>query len=487
MDWLASPDYSLARLLLERGLALTYAVAFLVTANQYRPLLGERGLLPAPELLARTRFWQNPSLFHLRYSDTLLAVVAWSGVGLSLALLAGLPDLGPVWVSAPVWLTLWLLYLSIVNAGHLFYGFVWDLLLVEAGFLAAFLGTARGVPNILVIYLFRWLLFRLEFGAGLIKVRNDRCWRDLTCLDHHHQTQPMPNPLSWYFHHLPKPVHRAEVAGNHLAQLVLPFFLFVPQPGPDIAGGLILVSQAWLVLSGNFAWLNLLTMVLALSAFDDRALHFLPIQAPPEAAPPLWWTVLIIAVTAGMVLLSYWPARNLISRHQAMNARFNPFLLANSYGLFGSVTRERYEVVIEGTDLEGEVPSWREYEFKGKPGCVGRRPSQVAPYHLRLDWQMWFLALDPSLQDRWFLALVSKLLQNDPAITRLLRHNPFPDEPPAAVRARVYHYRFTTSAERGQSGDWWVRTLIGELLPPVGIAEQEEGAIPPRRKGGAGE
>jgi len=472
VDWLQAPDYWLTRLLLERGLGAVYGVAFLVAANQFRPLLGERGLLPTPAFLGRASFPQAPSLFHLRYSDRLLGLVAWTGVFLGAAVVVGLLDVAPTWVSILVWVAVWVLYQSIVNVGQVFYAFGWETLLLEAGFLAILLGAGTMAPPWLLLLLFRWLLFRVEFGAGLIKLRGDSCWRELTCLYYHHQTQPMPNPLSRYFHHLPRWVHRAEVLGNHAAQLVVPFFLFTPQPVASIAGAVILVTQAWLVVSGNFSWLNFLTMVLALSAFDDRVLGLvIPVQAPRLAPEPAWWQWSVVGLTFVVLVLSYRPARNLVSRRQLMNTSFEPLHLVNSYGAFGSVTRERHEIVIEGTlDPSAGEQGWREYEFKGKPGDPRRQPPQVAPYHLRLDWLMWFAAMQSPMQHPWLLRLVVKLLQGDPATLRLLRRDPFPEGPPAAIRARLYRYRFSSRSERRRDRSWWVRTLVGEYLPPIGGA-----------------
>jgi hypothetical protein len=252
MDWLAAPDYYLARLVIQRGLGVIYLVAFTVAVNQFRPLLGERGLLPVPRYVRLAGWSRAPSLFTLRYSDRLLGIVAWTGVGLAVLVVLGVPEHGPVGVSMLVWFVLWALYLSIVNVGQTFYGFGWESLLLEAGFLAIFLGPADVAPPLPVIILLRWLLFRVEFGAGLIKLRGDRCWRRLTCLDHHHETQPMPNPLSWWFHRLPAPLHRVEVAANHVTQLLVPFLLFTPQPYASAAGVVMIVTQGWLVLSGNF-------------------------------------------------------------------------------------------------------------------------------------------------------------------------------------------------------------------------------------------
>src|SRR5687768_13716068 len=216
-DLLRADDLWLARLAFQRGLALIYLVAFLVALHQFRPLLGERGLLPVPDFVRAVPFRLSPSLFHWRYSDRLFGVVAWTGVLLSALTLAGLTDVLPLPLALLVWLILWALYLSIVNVGQTFYAFGWETLLLEAGFLAIFLGNAGTAVPLPLMILLRWLVFRVEFGAGLIKIRGDQCWRDLTCLYYHHETQPMPNPLSWWFHHLPRPLHRVEVLGNHLA------------------------------------------------------------------------------------------------------------------------------------------------------------------------------------------------------------------------------------------------------------------------------
>jgi hypothetical protein len=473
MDWLAAPDYYLARLVIQRGLGVIYLIAFVVALKQFRPLLGERGLLPVPRYVRLAGWSRAPSLFTLRYSDRLLGVVAWTGIGLAALVVVGLPERGPIGVSMLVWFALWALYLSIVNVGQTFYGFGWESLLLEAGFLAIFLGPTDVAPPLPVIVLMRWLLFRVEFGAGLIKLRGDRCWRRLTCLDYHHETQPMPNPLSWWFHRLPAPLHRMEVAANHATQLVVPFLLFTPQPYASVAGVIMIVTQGWLVLSGNFSWLNVVTMTLAFSALDNRLLEAVLPASPPAvlADPPAWFGALALALAAAFAVLSWWPVRNMLSSHQAMNLSFNRLHLVNTYGAFGTISRERNEVVIEGTDDTTITPGtdWRPYEFKGKPGDPRRRPPQVAPYHLRLDWLMWFAALSPAYAEPWLPRLAAKLLEGDEPTLRLLdrRGNPFPDAPPVFVRARLFRYRYTTRAERRTNGAWWVRTEIGIYLPPV--------------------
>ncbi|MDQ4118759.1 MAG: lipase maturation factor family protein [Actinomycetota bacterium] len=470
MDWFAAPDHWWSRLIFQRGLAAVYLVAFLVTLNQFRALIGENGLTPVPRFLARTSGRRHPSVFRLHYSDRFLAAVALVGAVLSAATVAGLTDLLPTVPGMLVWLLLWAAYLSIVNVGQVWYGFGWETLLLEAGFLAVFLGNDDVAPPLPVLWLTAWLLFRVEFGAGLIKMRGDRCWRDLTCLDYHHETQPMPGPLSRFFHSRPRWVHRAETAANHVTQLVVPFGLFLPQPVATVAGAVVLVTQAWLVISGNFSWLNALTMLLAVPVLDLSGL----LGDGPAAPVPVWFAVAGIAVTALVVALSVRPVLNMISGRQLMNASFEPLRLVNAYGAFGSVTRTRYEIIIEGTrdTTPGPETAWHEYGFRGKPGDPARRPPQVAPYHLRLDWLMWFAALSPSMAEPWFRRFVDRLLEADRRTLSLLRHDPFDGDRPAWVRARLFHYRFADDREHAATGDVWVRSPVSQFLSPVAARDR---------------
>ncbi|MEU6704962.1 lipase maturation factor family protein [Streptomyces wuyuanensis] len=471
MEWFSAPDYWLSRLVFQRALAALYLMAFVGAALQFRALIGERGMLPVPEYVRYAPMRRAPSIFQLHYSDRFFACCAWAGAVLSAALLGGAADHLPLWTAMLWWAVLWGLYLSIVNVGQTWYAFGWESLLLETGFLAVFLGNERAAPPVLVLWLLRWLLFRVEFGAGLIKIRGDECWRRLTCLYHHHETQPMPGPLSWFFHHLPGPLHRVEAAANHVTQLLVPVLLFTPQPVASAAAGLIVLTQLWLVLSGNFAWLNWLTIALALSALDLSALA----GPHPLPAPPLWYEVLVIAATVLVLVLSHRPVRNLLSRRQAMNRSFDPLHLVNTYGAFGTVGRVRYEVVIEGTDERVPRPTtvWREYAFRGKPGDVRRLPRQFAPYHLRLDWLMWFAALSPAYARPWFGGFVERLLENDRDTLKLLRGNPFPDAPPSYVRARLYHYTFTDWRQLRSTGAWWQRRYLREFLPPTRLSSTD--------------
>jgi lipase maturation factor len=466
MPDLGAPDYQLARFAIERGLGAIYFIAFIVAATQFPALCGEKGLEPATRILRATRLLRTPSLFHLGYSDARLRAAAIAGALIAATIVVGLPQQAPLAVTMLCWFALWALYLSIVNVGGTFYGFGWETLLLEAGFLAIFLGNAAVAPPWPVILGFRWLAFRVEFGAGLIKLRGDECWRDLTCMNYHHETQPLPNPLSWLFHQLPRPVHRIEVLGNFVAQLVLPFGLFLPQPVATIAALLMIGSQLYLVVSGNYAWLNWVTIVVLAAGVADPVMRVSAGAFPPA---PVWFGAAVIGLTALVTILSYYPVRNMASRYQAMNASFDPFHLVNTYGAFGSVSRRRYEVIVEGT-AEAAVTAdteWHEYEFKAKPGDPRRMPPQVAPYHLRLDWLMWFLPLSPIYGEGWFVPFLSALLRGDRAVLALMGRNPFPDAPPPYVRARLYLYRYTSWHERRQTGAWWERVPAGDFVGPV--------------------
>ncbi len=464
------------RRLLQRGLALVYLIAFLVAANQFVPLLGEHGLLPVPRFVAEVSFWSAPSLFHFLPRDVAFRAAAWIGVALSLFALGGFSERRGGAVSAATWFSLWVLYLSFVNVGQVFYGFGWETMLLEAGFLAVFLGDEEAPPSAVVILLFRWMLFRTMLGAGLIKIRGDACWRDLTCLYYHYETQPMPNPLSWYFQRLPTSVHRFGVLFNHFAELVVPFGYFGPPAVAAAAGVVTIFFHLWLAASGNFSFLGLLTIVLAVSTLDDRALaRLVRFRPPPAIRPARFRRAAAGALAALVALLSVAPVLNLLAARQLMNASYDPLHLVNSYGAFGSITRPRYEVIVEGTSDAAIGPStaWREYAFRGKPGDPKRRPPQVAPYHLRLDWLMWFCPFGPWDAQPWFAHFVAKLLQNDPATLALLAANPFPEAPPRFVRARLYEYRFTTREERARTGDWWVRRLVDEYFPAVSLDHPE--------------
>ncbi|MEN3337907.1 MAG: hypothetical protein V7647_1583, partial [Acidobacteriota bacterium] len=448
---------------------LIYLVAFVVTLNQFVPLVGEHGLLPAVRFVREVPARLSPSIFYWFPTDRAFRAAAWAGVVLSLVALTGVAQRVGAIPAALVWAALYVLYLSFINVGQTFYGFGWESLLVETGFFTIFAGASFTPPHVLLNWIYRWTLFRLMFGAGLIKLRGDACWRDLTCLDYFFETQPMPNPLSWHLHHLPRAVLHGGVAYNHFVELVVPFGFFLPQPYAGIAGLFTIVFQVILIIGGNLSWLNWLTLVLAISTLDDRFLSWLPVTVPSLQPIPGFQRMAVAALAVLVALLSIAPTINMLSPGQVMNTSFNPLQIVNTYGAFGSITKARDEIIVEGTDAEAitEATVWREYEFKGKPGDPRRLPPQVAPYHLRLDWLMWFAAMSSPSDYPWFPELILKLLQGDAAALSLLRDNPFPDHAPRWVRAELYRYRFTSPDERKQTGRVWNRERVSPYFPAV--------------------
>ena len=474
METTPTSSYWLTRFCFQRALGAIYLIAFLIAANQYIPLLGEHGLLPVRLFLPRVGFWDAPSIFWLDHSDSFMTAMIWFGLGLSVLAVSGISERWNIPFSAVVWGLLWAIYLSLVNAGQTFYGFGWETILLESGFLAIFFGSSSTKPPRIVLWLLLWVLFRIMFGAGMIKLRGDPCWRDLTCLYYHYETQPLPNPLSWYFHHLPRWWQKTCCFFTLVVELVVPWFLFAPWRRIRAAAGLLTIYfQFTLILSGNLSWLNYVTIALCIPCFDDAMLaRVFRIHHAEPTHSPLGHRVAVYVLLSVVLLLSIRPTINLFSREQMMNASFEPLHLVNTYGAFGSVTRERYEIIIEGTDAD--VPTddapWRAYEFNGKPGNPRRRPCIVSPYHWKLDWQMWFAAMSDYRYHPWIINLVAKLLQNDKPVLSLLANNPFPNAPPKFVRAELYLYHFTDSHA---DGAWWKRKLVGPYLPPLSLDNED--------------
>jgi hypothetical protein len=271
---------------------------------------------------------------------------------------------------------------------------------------------------------------------------------------------------------MPHGIHAAGVVINHVVEVVVPFAYFAPQPVASIAGIVTILFQGVLIVSGNLSWLNWLTVVLCIPLISDRWWAWLPVHPPADLASVPAHQVLLYAVAAAVAWLSIGPVVNLFSRGQMMNASFEPLHLVNTYGAFGSITRDRYEIVLQGTNEATitDTTKWLDYEFKGKPGDPARLPPQVAPYHMRLDWLMWFEAMAPSPHSGWFFNLLAKLLEGDRGTLSLLRKNPFPNAPPRYIRAQYYRFTFTTPDEHRASGLWWNRELVGDFHGPVSLA-----------------
>nr|XP_005289036.1 LOW QUALITY PROTEIN: lipase maturation factor 1 [Chrysemys picta bellii] len=500
----------LSRIVLLRCIALLYFVAFLVAYHQNKQLIGEKGLLPCKLYLQNVKryFKGKINLDSLTYAPTIIWFLDWSDMDSNLDCLAGL-GLG---VSAYVLVTgcanmilmaiLWILYLSLVNVGQIWYSFGWESQLLETGVLGIFLcplWTLSRLPNYtppsqIVIWGFRWLIFRIMLGAGLIKIRGDRCWRELTCMDYHYETQPVPNPLAYYMHRSPWWFHQFETLCNHFIELVVPFFIFMGRRMCIIHGILQILFQVVLIISGNLSFLNWLTIVPSIACFDDTCLGFLfsskegcvkdqvlKIQAKQAAGQrlPLRYGCCVrkvVNVSFGLLItyLSIPVVLNLLNSRQVMNTSFNPLRIVNTYGAFGSITKERTEIIFQGTsslDPNDPMAVWEEYEFKCKPGDLKRRPCLITPYHYRLDWLMWFAAFQTYEQNEWIIHLAGKLLASEEAALSLIAFNPFEGKaPPRWIRGEHFKYKFSRpGGKHASEGKWWIRKRIGPYFPPVNL------------------
>jgi hypothetical protein len=462
--------YEITRFAMLRGLGAIYFVAFVAAAQQLGPLVGPDGLLPAEALLAPLRRdgWsaivEVPTLFlAVPATDASLSILAWVGAALALSVALGASN-------AVLMTALWALHLSIVHVGQTFWAFGWELLLAETGFLAIFVAPLRSLAPFartrapatsIVMALHRWLLFRVMLGAGLIKLRGDPCWRELTCLDTFYETQPLPSPLSPLWHFAPTFVRHGGVLINHVVELIVPFAYFAPPRPRAIAGLVTIAFQLMLIAGGNLSYLNWLTIVIALGCFDDEHLtRVVPRSLSDKLARTgatdraTVATTVVLAVVIGM--LSVPVVLNMLSRGQQMNASFDPFEIVNTYGAFGSVETVRDELVIEGSlaDDPHDEAAYRAYELPCAPGDPRRRPCFVAPYPMRLDWQIWFAAMHDDVgRSPWLVHLVWQILHGEGTALTLFSRVPF-DRPPRWLRIRRFRYRLSATRDV-----WWTREV----------------------------
>jgi hypothetical protein len=477
----APASYALVEWLFLRALGLIYLSAFVSLSVQMLGLIGSDGILPAAQYLQRARqvlgisaYWQVPTVFWINSSDGALLGACLTGMLLALLVVAGLAQ-------RPALAGLFVLYLSFVSAGQTFLAYQWDNLLLEAGFLAIFLGLSP-----LTVLLFRWLLFRLDFMSGVVKLTSgDATWRSLTALDFHYETQPLPTIFAWFAQQQPEALHRLSVLGVFVVEIGLPFLIFAPRRLRFIAAGGILSLQGLIFLTGNYTFFNLLTAALCLFLLDDAALRHVvpasfwrwftgqPARRPPTSRlRPNAGIVATVLAAIPILALSLAVMLRLFSVPVPEFAALvlepvTPFRIANPYGLFAVMTTVRREIIIEGSN-NGQT--WLAYEFLFKPGDVRAPPRWAAPYQPRLDWQMWFAALGSDQDNPWFNSFILRLLQGSPSVLRLMQTNPFPAAPPRYVRALLYEYHFTDWPTLRSQGAWWRRDLVGVYLPPVSVS-----------------
>jgi predicted DCC family thiol-disulfide oxidoreductase YuxK len=495
------PSQLLVRWVFLRSLALIYLIAFVSLWHQMGGLIGSNGILPAKmtmqaanKMAAATglgmdRYHQIPTLCWFSSSDRFLSIQCASGVTLGLLVLFGIAP-------APCLFLLWLIYLSLATVGREFFGFQWDNLLLETGFLAIFFAPLQWLPRTghpappsrIVIWLLRLLLFRLMFESGCVKLLSrDPVWHDLSALNFHYETQPLPTWLGWYAHQLPVWWQKTSVALMFGIELVIPFLIFGPRRFRHLAFAPLVGFQVCILLTGNYCFFNLLTIVLCLTLLDDAALRWLsrfkpriwpwtrqPLTSEKPARRHIKWprplTIPLACVSIVISLLQLslmfqipipWP-RPLVAIQQWLS----PLRSFNSYGLFAVMTTSRPEIIIEGSN---DGITWLAYEFKYKAGNLEGRPGFVAPHQPRLDWQMWFAALGNYQQNPWLLNFFIRLLQGSPEVLALLQHNPFPAVPPRYIRAVMYDYHFTTLDTHRKTGAWWRRDHPREYLPTISL------------------
>jgi hypothetical protein len=482
--------FRLSTWLFLRLLALVHLVAFASFWVQLEGLVGPHGLLPATRYFAAAReawgaaaYLNLPSLCWLFGTETFLHVLCGGGVALALLALAGVAQ-------GPCFALLWAAYLSLNAAGQIFFNFQWDTLLLETTLCALFVAPwswrTRGapVPSRVGVWLLRWLLFRLMFLAGVVKLASgDPLWRSLTALTVHFETQPLPTPLAWHAHQAPPWWQRAECSGMFAIELLAPLLLFAPRALRHNATLLLAALMAAIALTGNYTFFNLLAIALCLTQLDDAwwrrvlparlAARLAP--AAPETAPARRTVRGLLAWVAAGCMLAFTGVRvvNLLAPQlgeppgfRAAAALVEPFRSLNTYGLFAVMTPTRPELIFEGSEDGRE---WRAYEFPHKPGALDRAPTWVAPHQPRLDWQLWFAALGSPQQNPWVLALCEHLLRGTPAVLGRLEKNPFPEKPPQQIRVLRYEYHFTDRATRARTGDWWRRTLRDVYVPPAAL------------------
>jgi predicted DCC family thiol-disulfide oxidoreductase YuxK len=491
------PSHQLTRALFLRGLALIYAIAFVSFWVQARGLVGHDGIWPlgqymalVHEQLGASAWWQTPTIFLLNASDTALNAVCAGGVVLALALAAGLWPRGAL-------AALWFLYLSLENGVYLFLGYQWDLLLLEVGLLAipfapaGFWPRGQGRPlSWPSLWMLRWLLFRLMFMSGAVKLlSHDATWRDFTALEFHYWTQPLPTWTSALAADLSPSFQHLSCALMFAVELGIPFLIFGTRWLRLAACGALVALQLLILGTGNYGFFNWLTILLCLPLLDDRVLgRLVPARrraaARPTPAVPivslrlrraaLGAFAFVYAVASGGTLVLRFERHGDASPALAhVLSVLSPLRSINGYGLFAVMTVDRSEIVVEGSD-DGQT--WKPYEFPWKPGRIDRSPAFVAPHQPRLDWQMWFAALGSCQRNPWFLEFQKRLLEGAPAVTALLDQDPFAGRAPRFVRSTRYQYRFTSKEQRAQ-GVWWTRTAEGPYCPELTLKDGELAAV----------
>ncbi|MBC8379747.1 MAG: lipase maturation factor family protein [Planctomycetes bacterium] len=455
-----------------RGLAIIYFAAFASMAVQIEGLVGKNGILPIQSKLTEiallfpsSKYIEFPTVFWLDASDQALVSVCFAGMAAAVLLLVN--------VFARMALILcYILYLSITVAGQDFTAFQWDVFLLEAGFLGIFLTWGSE----LIVFLYRWLIARFMFMGGVVKLASgDPSWSNLTALNYHYQTQPLPSPLAYYAYYLPHWFNAFCVAAVLIIELIVPFFVFLPRRFRLFAAWSFIALQSSIMLGGSYNFFNVLTILLCLFLFDDEDIEKRlptrlilairqkqPIPGPVANAVANIWVGLVLLICATHIWI-YHAKRIPIAPLNDLVHATSAFSLINNYGPFAIMTTERPEIIVEGSN---DGTNWKTYQFKYKPVKLDQPLKWNIPHQPRLDWQMWFAAMEKPAADSWFAQFMGKLQEGSPQVLSLLAANPFPDKPPVYVRALLYRYSYSPREQRATTGRIWQREYLGVYWPP---------------------
>lgn len=466
--WIPEPSTAVAWLFL-RGLGLIYLAAFGSMATQILGLIGTDGILPLDQALTGIaaeypgqQYWRFPTLFWLSASDAMLQGVCYAGIIAALLLILNI-------FTRVALCACFLLYLSVTNAGQDFTSFQWDIFLLESGFLALFLTWHSKIT----IFLYRFLIARFMLMGGIVKISSgDPAWATLTALNYHYQTQPLPSPLAYYAYFLPEWWHQICVAAVLCIELLVPFCVFMPRPLRLFAAWSFIALQTGIILTGNYNFFNLLTLLLCLFLFEDRdilkrlpaqlrlQLHDRPAGFIATLCAAGWGTVVmtVLATHLWMAQTLRLPTQPFLTLIQTAAA----FSVVNNYGPFSVMTKERNEIIVEGSE-DGE--HWLEYRFKYKPDAPDKALRWNIPHQPRLDWQLWFAALEKPRHGSWFENFMRRLQQGAPEVLALLAYNPFPEQPPGHLHALLYRYNYAAPEQRAATGNIWQRIALGVYWP----------------------
>ena len=491
-------SYLLSRWLFLRCLGLIHLVAFGSYAFQIIGLNGSHGILPSVDLLEQYRetglsalqcFMQCPTLLWINGTDAFLQGITVAGVILSVFAVLGI-------ATAPCLLLLSVLWLSLVKGGCEFTGFQSDGMLVELTVLTLFLVPwqffeppwpvparfrLQTKPSMMALWLIRFMLFRIMFVSGLVKILSgDENWRNLTAMQYHYETQPIPTPLAWYAHHLPDWINKGSVLGMFVSEIFAPLCMFGPRVFKLLGAGMMALLHFFIALTGNYTFLSFLMITLCITLLDDELLEKVFPKRLTESirnsvdnraagiireVPYKGAMSLCFAVAISVFLGSLYGSQVFLLPLRPLIAIVSPFELCNSYGLFAVMTTKRSEIVFQGSN-DGKI--WLTYEFPNKPGDdLKQAPPWVAPHMPRLDWRLWFAAMVPLAENPWIFSLVKQMLKGNLEVTKYFLVNPFPNTPPKYIRAFVYDYHFSTPEQKAATGNWWWRDKQGVYLDPV--------------------